>query len=252
MAVENLLHDEIFAVLPTPPGLRLIDFLGIRFVTNGGKLGTAAFRTLYLDQRSEMQTEENKENWLQENVAALPRFQIYTHHQSVGSLNAAITSIKNLKRRTLVIENPDSVSEAEKPDEDYDSSTSAPPPARFEVVEATDTRYEVKVSAAKPVWLFLADANYPGWTATINGAAVPTFSAQILGKAVAIPKGDSTVTFRFEPASFLWGRRITMLTIGFLVFAFWRRFGFGSVSAWRPPRRGKWRKREPVLECCSA
>ena len=54
MAVEDQLKDEIFGRSSTPSGLRFVDLLAIRFVTNGGELQTPAFRVIDVDQRSEI------------------------------------------------------------------------------------------------------------------------------------------------------------------------------------------------------
>jgi len=214
MAVENILHDEIFGNVTTQPGLRLIDLLGIRFVTNGGELATAGFRSLYLDQRDEIQTEDNKMHATYENAAALPRFQTYSHYQSVDSLEAAISAIKSLKTRTLVIEDPKRLPSALQPSDSIDSSDGS---AKLEVLKATDTEYRLKISSVKSEWLFLADANYPGWIATLDDKSVPIFSAQVLGKAIEIPPGDHDVVFRFRSVTFYVGLLISLLTLTTLV-----------------------------------
>lgn len=215
-AIEDILHDEIFGTIAGATGLRLIDLLGVRFVTNGSELRTPGFRTLYLDQRYEIQTRGNKMQAIEENGAALPRFQLYSRWQTVDTLDAAISAIKNLKARTLVIEDPDRRS-LRRPLPKY-IGDSDDEQAHIEVRKATDTEYRLTVWAAKPQWLFLADANYPGWTAKLDGRNVPVFSAQALGKAVDIPPGDHDVILRFKSMTFYIGLLISVLTAAIVLF----------------------------------
>jgi hypothetical protein len=151
--------------------------------------------------------------FIMENTAALPRFQVYPSHVSVDSMDAAIDTIKNWKRRTLVIENPAGEGhQAEMSDAEGAQDPSAPPPMTFSVRRAKSTSYLVDLSAEKPAWFFLADANYPGWTATLDGKAVPLFSAQVLGKAVGIPAGHHTLAITFHSGSFRWGLWISIVS----------------------------------------
>ena len=212
MAIEPLLQDEIFGRVATPPGLRLIDLLGIRFITNGGELSTAGFRTLYLDQRSEIQTVDNRQHSLQENTAALPRFQFYSSCEMVDTLENAIVAIKSLKTRTLIIENPKHIAVPQPCNQDTNSKADATL-SRIQLRNSSDTEYRVSVTSHNGGWLFLADANYPGWMATVDGKNVPLFSAQILGKAVPFPDGLHDVVFKFRSSSFHTGLLISLLTL---------------------------------------
>jgi len=211
-AIEDRLRAEVFGTVLAPPGLRLIDLLGIRYVTNGNELTTAGFHPLYLDRRDEIKTGNNNIQVIEENDDALPVFQVYSQYQVVASLQEAVDAITHLQMRSLVIEDPDrrlipaSTSTLESDADDH----------RLKVLQATDTLYRVTISSAKPVWLFLADANYPGWTAALDGKDTPIFSAQVLGKAVAIPAGNHEVILHFRSKTFLLGLLISVATFATL------------------------------------
>lgn len=65
--------------------------------------------------------------------------------------------------------------------------------------EANALTFAVDNPAPYPVWLVYADAYDPGWRASVNGVAVPTFEAYGAFKAVAVPPGASQVDWRFHP-----------------------------------------------------
>jgi hypothetical protein len=209
-SVEGQLRDEILDKLHTPPGCRLIDFLGIRFITNGGPLATPGFRIIYADQRAEIQTHDSSGHWTMLNEAALPRFQFYSHVSAVDSLAAAIAAIKGMSKPTLIIENPGRL-----PLMATEGSDDPPDPsAHYKLLTATDTDYRLELLLGKPQWLFFADTDFPGWTATLDGAPAPIFPAQILGKAIAIPAGHHELVLRFRPLIFYVGLIVTLATLG--------------------------------------
>lgn len=66
------------------------------------------------------------------------------------------------------------------------------------------TRYapqhvRVEVDAPKPGLLYLGDAHYPGWKATVGGKRVKILRAWLAFRAVAVPAGRSVVDFRYRP-----------------------------------------------------
>jgi hypothetical protein len=69
----------------------------------------------------------------------------------------------------------------------------------FETDEPERVRLAVRTDAEQ--YLVLSDSWYPGWTATVDGVAVPIERANILFRAVAVPPGAHMVEFRYEPRS---------------------------------------------------
>jgi hypothetical protein len=198
MHLNPLFDDEIQGRSGSPPGTRLIDILGIRFIAVDRMPEGVGLKLFWQGEGAQ----------IIENTAALPRFQVFSRHVSVPSLDAAIEAAGNLRDHTLIIENPPD--EGHQPEMADAAEGSSTPPATFRVEHAEPTSYRFDVDADRPSWLFLADANYPGWHATLDGAATPLFSADVLGKAVGVPKGHHTVTVAFRSATFIRGLWISI------------------------------------------
>lgn len=66
---------------------------------------------------------------------------------------------------------------------------------------------------------------YPkGWNAYIDGELTDYFRVNYVLRALIIPEGEHMVEFKFEPRSYYWGNKISMVSslilISFLIFAF--------------------------------
>lgn len=74
-----------------------------------------------------------------------------------------------------------------------------------EIVDEISTRVTVKAQLETPGLLMLADNWDVGWRAYRNGERLPVLRADHALRGVVLPAGESTVQFRFEPASFKLG-----------------------------------------------
>jgi hypothetical protein len=61
--------------------------------------------------------------------------------------------------------------------------------------------------------VMLTDSNYPGWNAYLDGRPIPMLVANYLFRGVLVPAGDHTVTFRYQPKSYLYGGMISMCAL---------------------------------------
>lgn len=119
-------------------------------------------------------------------------------------------------------------------------------PARTVILEANDeispvaslhlppstAAVTITVNLTRDGWVVLADTDYPGWVATVDGRAAQLRHGDYAFRAVAVPAGAHTVAFDYQPDSV---RRGWLLTgIGVLLtlcLAAWR---FGNPRQfWR-------------------
>jgi uncharacterized membrane protein YfhO len=204
------------------PGLRVIDLLSLRYVASETVPELPGFEVSFQDARSHW--------WFLKNNAAKPRIQTYTRTHAVNTAEDALKALTGLAQDELVIEVPEGASPM-----GGDDAANRPSAIRWRLRAASAIHYVIDVDADRDGWLFLADANYPGWQASVDGNSAKVFSAQVLGKAVAVTAGHHTVEFDFQSASFLHGRMITLASLlaalVFVVCARWRAGLFKSIQS---------------------
>jgi hypothetical protein len=200
MLLEPVLLQELAGASATPVGQRLVDLLALRYLTTNGEVDLAAYHTrLRVPEWS---------TWIIENTAARPRFQTYTRHVLAATPEQALQLLQGPREDALVVE-VDAASDLPE----ADAQPNDPAAIAWQVRHASSTRYEIDVDAKRAGWFFLADANYPGWIATVDGKPTPVYSAQVLGKAIAVTQGKHRIEIRFESTSFQWGLWLTLFTL---------------------------------------
>jgi hypothetical protein len=71
---------------------------------------------------------------------------------------------------------------------------------------------EVDATLAAPGLVVLADTYYPGWTATVDGAAAPILATNHLVRGVPAPAGAHRIRFAYRPRSLALGAALSLLT----------------------------------------
>ncbi len=159
-----------------------------------------------------------------------------------------------------------------------DEAAPAPPAASGPATAASPsveiTRYqadrvELEIDAPKAGYVQLADTDFPGWTASLDGVPVPILRSWLAFRAVAVPAGRSRLVFSYRP----WQLALTLplsALLGFLWlvgYALWRGprrladlLEAEKASASAPPVKGKKAAKSPppphgddgLLWCCAA
>ncbi len=106
-------------------------------------------------------------------------------------------------------------------------------------VEYGPRRIVHEVETDAPRLLVISELYYPaGWTATLNGVPVPIHRTNYLLRGVVIPAGRHTLEIVFNPASYVWGKRISMISTlmvyGLVSFL----FGLSGYRYFRGTHRG--------------
>ena len=149
------------------------------------------------------------------NSRAQPRVYLVPAARTVGSAAAAwevVAAPSFSPRRTVVLEGVDS-RESEN-EESRAKSQNTPGSARL--TSNRPQRVAIAVEAATDAWLVLADAWFPGWTATLDGTPTPVLRANYLVRAVAVPAGRHEVVFSYDPPGYATGRAVSGIAWGVL------------------------------------
>jgi hypothetical protein len=157
-----------------------------------------------------------------ENLSALPRGYVIGSVVTPKPGEDAAASLATLDPRRAVLLDRDVLPEGPR---------QTLTPARL--VEDTPCRVTLEVTTTRPGYLVLADAWYPGWSATLDGRPAPVLPADVAVRALAIPgPGRHRVVFRYWPVGFTAGLAVSALTVVLLAVAtIWPR------GAWRAERR---------------
>ena len=71
----------------------------------------------------------------------------------------------------------------------------------------------IPVALPQPGWVLLADTDYPGWEADVDGVPTPVWRADYAFRAVAVEAGEHTVTFCYRPRAFKLGWQISAVAM---------------------------------------
>lgn len=185
------------------PGLRLIDILGVRYIVATSPLDTTGFSIAVHQKGNPL--------WLLRNRYARPLVQIYHHAEAVKTPERALQRLRTADRRLLVVVDK---SEGGLPSAGKASDHEK---VRWHMLERSSGRYVLGAQSDQPYWLYINDANYPGWRATIDGSSARVWTAQILGKAVHVPAGRHRLVIRFQSDAFRIGCLVSIVTLAIVM-----------------------------------
>lgn len=97
------------------------------------------------------------------------------------------------------------------------------------VASLSGGRMLVRTRCAARCFLVTSDATYPGWWATVDGAATTLYAVDAAVRGVFVPAGRHAVTFRYEPRIYAFGAAVSCLAIVLAI-------AWAAMLRLRPPR----------------
>lgn len=192
-------------------GERLLDILGVRFISFDSPRSIPGLMLFSKDEEQGLYVYENKN--------AKPRFQIYNSAVEVYSSAEVIAAINNSPTSCLFVESDGNAGVVDGRDFGQ-CSDKADFKSEIDLKFDSPVRYELDVNVSESAWLFIADSNYPGWVAKVNGKSTQVHSAQVLGKAVRLEAGLNKVEVEFSPRTFYIGLCLTVVGLGVVLLIF--------------------------------
>jgi hypothetical protein len=227
---NHAFYGTFWALLPETARMKLVNIMAVRYVfiyqpawfEEWWDAPPAPLRLVYEEDRVR----------IYENPAALPRAYVVHAVRAIADETALLEALDapsfDPSREVLLTEQPEAMEEG-------GAGMDPDVPADVRFVRDDPEEVELLVRSKRPGFLVLSDSDYPGWVATVNGKPARIYRANYLFRAVPVGEGESTVVFRYEPASFRWGMRISLIAA-----AVWLVAGTGAVVS-----RRKRRKRTP-------
>ncbi len=94
-----------------------------------------------------------------------------------------------------------------------------PTDSRATVTAYAPESFTIQTHSTTDAVLDLAQVNYPGWEATIDGQSASILRADLALTAIAVPAGDHVVWFRYQPSSVLVGAIVSIAAVVLVVIA---------------------------------
>jgi uncharacterized membrane protein YfhO len=81
-------------------------------------------------------------------------------------------------------------------------------------------RVVIQTNSLAETVLVLSDAYYPGWQATVDGAATAVYPTNAYFRGLLLPAGEHEVVFTFAPKSLANGRWLSLFGLGIAIGIF--------------------------------
>ncbi len=141
---------------------------------------------------------------LYENLDVLPRAYLAHHVLAADTPQAALELLRNgqlMVNQGAVVENLAA----------FISQPAATDQAKM--VSYAPEQVTIQVRTMNRALLVLSDSAYPGWSATLDQQPTPIYTTNYLFRGVAVPPGEHTITFRYQPTSWRRGLWISGLSL---------------------------------------
>lgn len=129
-----------------------------------------------------------------------PRY-LFSSDYVVATSATALSLIAELPPKQIVLEN--------RPG--FEPSPNDVNDPAVEVVSARLNSLTLRVQAPRPGLVYIADASYPGWSASVNGRPANILTANYAFRAVAVPAGDAVIKLHYVPSGLLAGAIISAM-----------------------------------------
>lgn len=113
----------------------------------------------------------------------------------------------DLKKMIVLEETPEKKTNSEN----YPKNNLPEKTNEISVIELHPGFWRLAVKNNKNAFLFLSQANYPGWTANIDGLPVKIYQADYLFQAVFVPGGKHEIIIKYEPKPLIIGTILTII-----------------------------------------
>ncbi len=146
---------------------------------------------------------------------ALPRASLIHGYEVVANEEALASQLRSrFDENIFLMEAPDLTTEQR-------SELISSPRRTFadtaQIIRHEPEHVAIDTVSATGGFLLLTDAYYPGWEVRVDGRKKDILQANGMFRAVYVPAGEHSVRFDYRPQSYLWGVRISVITLAILI-----------------------------------
>ena len=131
-----------------------------------------------------------------------------TPSATLEDVHEVLTSNTFIPMSTVIIESSDPKSYPKKVQAD----------ARIEKIDEQNSSMRFQVTNSFPGYFVVNNTYFPGWKALVDWKETRIYPANITSQAVFIDSGTHDIQFIYSPSSFSGGGKITLGTIGLMIF----------------------------------
>lgn len=190
-------------LMVNPYRLRVLDALGVRYILD--REGNPSSEKTFPPERFSLVWEGN--GWrIFENRKAAPRVFLttsYKQYRTSKEFEELFYALDFNPAHTVLLE-----------DDPPRKLQELPVSGIVRLLSYEPNKVVVETKAQGDALLFLSDTYYPGWKVTIDEKASKVLRANYTFRAVLVPKGTHTVIFSYEPSSFAFGTKVTIISLG--------------------------------------
>ena len=95
----------------------------------------------------------------------------------------------------------------------FETAGSGNSPARIRILRYSPNRVDLEAGLPAPGLLIFNDSFYPGWQAIADGQDKEIYRSNYIFKGIFLSGGDHRISFIFRPASYRWGKWITLFSL---------------------------------------
>ena len=193
--------------------LRLLDVTNTEYIVLSQRIDDPRFEEVYVGQYAA----------IYRNREALPRAYLVGRTEVIGDDERALERLLSAdfdRRGTAILAEPLPPDVEIAPD----------PRGTVEWQEREVDAHTLRVVSDRPALLVVLDNYFPAWEAAVDGRATPVYRANHTFRAIAVPAGEHTVTFRYNASALRGAALISLLVLALLV-------AIVAGAAWRA-RRG--------------
>lgn len=188
--------------LPNNPyRLRILDTVGVKYIIDRTE-NPKDDQTFTKDRFKEIW---HKEDWtVYENIKAVPRFFLtskYIPYETDEEFETVFFSDTFLPDSSILVlkKDAEAIGQLEKGN------------GSVELLSYNPEKVELAVKTNTKQLLYLSDTFDAGWKAYVDEKLTDLYKANYTFRAVVVPAGDHNITFSYQPESFAWGMRFTLL-----------------------------------------